>query len=203
MACAQRAAGLQLSCCAPGSSPAYLTAVQAGLGLSPAQQGPRCARPRAPAPGTQRPAPLRVRRARAHRSPRLRAARDIHRARLLPWQARDGRDRKRRGCAGGRGCTRARESSRLVPLRGVCAAGTRVLSCEFTNPHTNTHKHTGPRGGKCPGVGWAGLKPTQPAQRSSTPGSSPAHSSSAASQLPSERRPGALPPSGAEQAPAV
>ena len=96
------------------------------------------------------------------------------------------------------GCTRARESSRLVPLRGVCAAGTRVLSCEFTNPHTNTHKHTGPRGGKCPGVGWAGLKPTQPAQRSSTPGSSPAHSSSAASQLPSERRPGALPPTGAE-----
>ena len=66
------------------------------------------------------------------------------------------------------------------------------------NPHTNTHKHTGPRGGKCPGVGWAGLKPTQPAQRSSTPGLSPAHSSSAASQLRSERRPGALPPTGAE-----
>ena len=175
----------------------------AGGGAPPTQvdrpaQGPRCARPRAHAPGTQRPALLRVRRARAHRSPRLRAARDIHRARLLPWQARDGRDRKRRGCAGGRGCTRARESSRLVPLRGVCAAGTRLLSCEFTNPHANTHKHTGPRGGKCPGVGWAGLKPTQPAQRSSTPGSSPARSSSAASQLPSERRPGALPPTGAE-----
>ena len=30
LACARRAAGLQLSCCAPGSSPAYLTAVQAG-----------------------------------------------------------------------------------------------------------------------------------------------------------------------------
>ena len=45
---------------------------------------------------------------------------------------------------------------------------------------------------------WAGLKPSQPAQRSSTPGSSPARSSSAASQLPSERRPGALPPTGAE-----
>ena len=117
----------------------------------------------------------------------------------LPWQARDGAETASAPAdAGGRGCTRARESSRLVPLRGVCAAGTRVLSCEFTNPHTNTHKHTGPRGGKCPGVGWAGLKPTQPAQRSSTPGSSPAHSSSAASQLPSERRPGALPPTGAE-----
>ena len=30
LACAQRAAGLQLSCCAPGSSPAQLTAVQVG-----------------------------------------------------------------------------------------------------------------------------------------------------------------------------
>jgi hypothetical protein len=29
--------------------------------------------------------------------------------------------------AGGRGCTRARESSRLVPLRGVCAAGTCIV----------------------------------------------------------------------------
>ena len=57
------------------------------------------ARPRArhPAPS----APLRVRRARAHHSPRLRAARDTHRARLFPWQARDGRDRKRRGCGAG------------------------------------------------------------------------------------------------------
>ena len=30
LACAHRAAGLQLSCCAPGSSPAQLTAVQVG-----------------------------------------------------------------------------------------------------------------------------------------------------------------------------
>ena len=29
--------------------------------------------------------------------------------------------------AGGRGCTRARESSRLVPLRGVCAAGSCIV----------------------------------------------------------------------------
>ena len=29
--------------------------------------------------------------------------------------------------AGGRGCTRARESSRLVPLYGVCAAGTCIV----------------------------------------------------------------------------
>ena len=31
----------------------------------------------------------------------MRAARDTHRARLFPWQARDGRDRKRRGCGAG------------------------------------------------------------------------------------------------------
>ena len=31
------------------------------------------------------------------------------------------------GCGGGRGCTRARESSRLVPLYGVCAAGTCIV----------------------------------------------------------------------------
>ena len=33
LACARRAAALQLSCCAPGSSPAYLTAVQAGWAI--------------------------------------------------------------------------------------------------------------------------------------------------------------------------
>ena len=85
---------------------ARLGACGAGGGAPPTQvdgpaQGPRCARPRAHAPGTQRPALLRVRRARAHRSLRLRAARDTHRARLFPWQARDGRDRKRRGCGAG------------------------------------------------------------------------------------------------------
>ena len=83
-----------------GLLPGAQIAERAG-GLSPSWPGPRCARPRAHAPGTQRPAPLRVRRARAHRSPRLRAARDTHRARLFPWQARDGRDRKRRGCGAG------------------------------------------------------------------------------------------------------
>ena len=88
------------SSCAPGCCPARRSPSGSG-GLSPSWPGPRCARPRAHAPGTQRPAPLRVRRARAHRSPRLRAARDTHRARLFPWQARDGRDRKRRGCGAG------------------------------------------------------------------------------------------------------
>ena len=52
------------------------------------------------------------------------------------------------------------------------------------------------------GAPWArgldGHKPVQPARRSTAPGSSPAHSSSAASQLPSERRPRALPPTGAK-----
>ena len=60
----------------------------------------------------------------------------------------------------------------------------------------------GARAGRGRGAPWArgldGHKPVQPARRSTAPGSSPAHSSSAASQLPSERRPGALPPTGAE-----
>ena len=107
----------------------------------PPAQGPRCARPRAHAPGTQRPALLRVRRARAHRSPRLRAARDIHRARLLPWQARDGRDRKRPGGCGGPG-VHARASQAGWCL---CAASVRrvhvychVNSLTHTQTHTNT-----------------------------------------------------------------
>ena len=118
-----------------GLLPGAQIAERAG-GLSPSWPGPRCARPRAHAPGTQRPAPLRVRRARAHRFSRLRAARDIHSARLLPWQARDGR--------GARGCAHAR--ARVKPPGWcLCAASVRrvrVLLCEFTNPHTNTHKNT-------------------------------------------------------------
>ena len=55
------------------------------------------------------------------------------------------------------------------------------------------------------GLGWSldGHKPVQPARRSTAPGSSPARSSSAASQLPSERRPRALPPTGADSPLAV
>ena len=55
------------------------------------------------------------------------------------------------------------------------------------------------------GLGWSldGQKPVQPARRSTAPGSSPARSSSAASQLPSERRPRALPPTGADSPLAV
>ena len=75
-----------------------------------------------------RPAPLRVRRARAHRSPRLRAARDIHRARLLAWQARDGRDRKRRGCAGGLGVhARARVKPAGASARRLCGGYTFIV----------------------------------------------------------------------------
>ena len=53
LACAQRAAGLQLSCCAPGSSPAQLTAVQVGRAsarptTNPAQGAPRPRPARAP-----------------------------------------------------------------------------------------------------------------------------------------------------------
>ena len=48
-----------------------------------------------------------------------------------------------------------------------------------------------------------GHKPVQPARRSTAPGSSPALSSSAASQPYSERRPRALPPTGAESSLAV
>ena len=96
--------------------------------LSPSWPGPRCARPRAHAPGTQRPALLRVRRARAHRSPRLRAARDIHRARLLPWQARDGRDRKRPGGCGGPGVhARARVKPAGASARRLCGGYTCIV----------------------------------------------------------------------------
>ena len=48
LACARRAAGLQLSCCAPGSSPAYLTAVQAGWAIARPALCPRCAPARPP-----------------------------------------------------------------------------------------------------------------------------------------------------------
>ena len=131
-----------------GLLPGAQIAERAG-GLSPSWPGPRCARPRAHAPGTQRPAPLRVRRARAHRSPRLRAARDTHRARLFPWQARDGRDRKRRGCgAGGPGLhARARVKPAGASARRLCSGY--VYSYVNSLTHTQTH---GPRGGKCPGV---------------------------------------------------
>ena len=104
-----------------GLLPGAQIAERAG-GLSPSWPGPRCARPRAHAPGTQRPAPLRVRRARAHRSPRtLRACAPLailtvpacslgRRATAETASAAD-------AGPGGRGCTRARESSRLVLLR--------------------------------------------------------------------------------------
>ena len=100
-----------------GLLPGAQIAERAG-GLSPSWPGPRCARPRAHAPGTQRPAPLRVRRARAHRSPRLRAARDTHRARLLPWQARDGRGARGVRTRHAHARARASQAARLVPLCG-------------------------------------------------------------------------------------
>ena len=121
------------------------SACGAGGGAPPTQvdgpaQGPRCARPRAHAPGTQRPALLRVRRARAHRSPRLRAARDTHRARLFPWQARDGRDRKRRGCGGPGVHARARVKPAGASARRLC--GGYVYSYVNSLTHTQTHTNT-------------------------------------------------------------
>ena len=70
LACAQRAAGLQLSCCAPGSSPALLNAVRAGRAY---------ARPRAQ--GAPRPRPA--------RAPRMRRGARA-RAPALPVPARPG-----------------------------------------------------------------------------------------------------------------
>ena len=48
MACAQRAAGLQLSCCAPGSSPALLNAVRAGRAYARPALVPKVRPARAP-----------------------------------------------------------------------------------------------------------------------------------------------------------
>ena len=58
LACAQRAAGLQLSCCAPGSSPAYYTAVQAGRAY--ARPALPKVRPRPPAPHPRYLSPLAI-----------------------------------------------------------------------------------------------------------------------------------------------
>ena len=58
LACAQRAAGLQLSCCAPGSSPAYYTAVQAGRAY--ARPALPKVRPRPPAPPPRYLSPLAI-----------------------------------------------------------------------------------------------------------------------------------------------
>ena len=55
----------------------------------------------------------------------------------------------------------------------------------------------GGRAGAHLGQGWTGISPSS-LHSGCTPGSSPARSSSAASKLPSERRPRALPPTGAE-----
>ena len=179
------------------------SACGAGGGAPPTQvdgpaQGPRCARPRAHAPSTQRPLPRSAFAVPARTALRACAPLAIFTVPACSLGRRATAETASAADARGAGGARARASQAGWCLCAASVRRVRVLSCEFTNPHTNTHKHTGPRGGKCPGVGWAGLKPTQPAQRSSTPGSSPAHSSSAASQLPSERRPGALPPTGAE-----
>ena len=68
----------------------------------------------------------------------------------------------------GAGAARARASQAGWCLCAASVRRVRVLSCEFTNPHTNTHKHTGPRGGKCPGVdhrpAW-GVRPRPPRMR--------------------------------------
>ena len=138
------------SSCAPGCCPARRSP-SGRVGSRPPGPDQRCARPRAHAPGTQRPAPLRVRRARAHRSARLRAARDIHRARLLPWQARDGRDRKRRadgGCGGPGVHARARVKPAGASVRRLC--GGYVYCYVNSLTHTQTHTKTRPARRKMP-----------------------------------------------------
>lgn len=138
------------SSCAPGCCPARRSP-SGRVGSRPPGPDQRCARPRAHAPGTQRPAPLRVRRARAHRSARLRAARDIHRARLLPWQARDGRDRKRRadgGCGGPGVHARARVKPAGASARHLCGG---YVYCHVNSlTHTQTHTKTRPARRKMP-----------------------------------------------------
>ena len=76
----------------------------------------------------------------------------------------------------GAGGARARASQAGWCLCAASVRRVRVLSCEFTNPHTNTHKHTGPRGGKCPGEltidlrgGCAPARPACAAARARTP----------------------------------
>ena len=60
----------------------------------------------------------------------------------------------------GAGAARARASQAGWCL---CAASVRRVHVychvNFTNPHTNTHKHTGPRGGKCLELAGLGLSP--------------------------------------------
>ena len=55
LACAQRAAGLQLSCCAPGSSPAYYRCA-GWMGLCPAGPAQGAPPPASPAPALPIPA---------------------------------------------------------------------------------------------------------------------------------------------------
>ena len=111
----------------------------------PKDQGALARAPTRPAPSalprSAFAAPARI------RSLRLRAARDTHRARLLPWQARD-------GVAGARGGVRtrarARESSRLAgaSVRRLC--GGYVYCYVNSLTHTQTHTKTRPARRKMP-----------------------------------------------------
>ena len=158
-----------------GLQPGVLDRCAGWVGLSPAQPCPRT-KVRSPArPRARHPAPCP-----APRSPRPRAPLSAlaRRSRYSPCPpaplAGARRPRPQAPRMRGAGGARARASQAGWCLCAASVRRVRVLSCEFTNPHTNTHKHTGPRGGKCPGVetvdhrpAW-GVRPRPPRMRRGT-----------------------------------
>ena len=96
------------------------------------------------------------------------------------------RDRHESGHTGVVGC----ETRGLRMVHGARGRAARVRA-------RAPRRMRGRRAGAHLGQGWTGISPSS-LHSGHTPGSSPARSSSAASKLPSERRPRALPPTGAE-----
>ena len=96
------------------------------------------------------------------------------------------RDRHESGHTGVVGC----ETRGLRMVHGARGRAARVRA-------RAPRRMRGGRAGAHLGQGWTGISPSS-LHSGCTPGSSPARSSSAASKLPSERRPRALPPTGAE-----
>jgi len=94
------------------------------------------------------------------------------------------RDRHESGHTGVVGC----ETRGLRMVHGARGRAARVRA-------RAPRRMRGGRAGAHLGQGWTGISPSS-LHSGCTPGSSPARSSSAASKLPSERRPRALPPTG-------
>ena len=131
-----------------GLEPGVLDRCAGWVGLSPAQPCPRT-KVRSPArPRARHPAPCP-----APRSPRPRAPLSAlaRRSRYSPCPPAPLAGARRPGRAGGvHARARASQAARLVPLCGVCAAGTCIFLREFTNPHTQTHTNTRPARRKMP-----------------------------------------------------